>query len=54
VPALFAVFPISVGPILGCRPVDDEIEPIAVGIFAGFSFTFNVEGFEPSSHVILQ
>src|SRR4029077_5969686 len=29
----------SIGPILGCWPVDDEIEPIAICILAGFSFT---------------
>ena len=49
-PALFAVLPVSVRPILGDVAVDNEIEPIAVGnICRAWFSAFNVKGPEPSS-----
>jgi hypothetical protein len=32
----------------------NEIEPVAISIFAGLGFAFDVKRFEPYCHIILQ
>ena len=51
VPALLAAKPITEAPVLRVRAGHDQIEAVAISVFAGLGFAFNVERFQPSSHV---
>jgi hypothetical protein len=50
VPALFAIFPISIRPAFRRWSRDDQVEAAAVGVFAGLYEALYVEWFKPSSH----
>lgn len=53
-PSLLAVLPLTIGPALRRGAGNYQVEPVAVGIFAGLCFAFDVERFQLSSHMSLR